>query len=551
MLQQWARQFLRLTQAPQPDPKTKARIRALFAGSTDKLFIKCLGYLLPCYLHLSVLLFFIGLLLFLHDINTRIFNATLWFFMFSMTIYTFFTILPFFLHNSLLFTPVSAFPVAIVAFIICIVTTTFGFRFNAKLSSVFERLFKYIERTASSALDRLAELDTHILEATLDSLGDDDAVERFFEAIPDFFPSNSSELLPLTHQFANKFKRVMCAFLDRTFQPTMVAESVKSSRLLICLNASRAAWPLLGSEATSDILFNILNGRWPELLQSVEIGHSLRSWSHGGDEEHIRHVRSIVSRIIANTEKHNDRWSALVEDELGVSKDLLSDYLAHSDNVLLATFNNITRQIFRSHHRYWNVSSLLSKCDVSRALPSLQHDFCDLWNDIVREAQGPDRSISADIVKDLRHHFIALHTDSTDCDAILDQAWSYPSCTIAAHRPHPLPNTYGHPAEDISHALATHSSTQAVPLPLRGDVPVAGIRPLDLPAHHNTSPLPNFSASQPFPTPSDVTTIDARTDISSISSTANPNSHPISSGMATSQQNELVVLPPVILFPAN
>jgi hypothetical protein len=393
-------------------------------------------------------------------------------------------------------------------------------------------------------LDGLAALDTHILEATLDSLVKDDDLVKFFEAIPGFFPPNSLEPLQFTTQFKPRFKLVVDAFLDRTFQATTIAESVKTSRLLICLNASRVA---LGSKVTSEILSDILNERWPELLQSVDLGHSLRSWSNDNDDEdHVRYARCITSRIIASTEKHDDRWSTLVKDELDISDDLLRDYLAQSDNVLLANFNNITRQILHSHHPYWNVSSLLSKCDILRVLPSLQHDFCDLWNDILRDAQARNGSIATSILKDIHHVCIALHKDTTpssmtfatsiaDHPAILDQPSSYPLCNIAAHRSHPLLDTHNEPAESDFPALATHSSIQVVS-PC-GEVSVAGTRPLDIPVHHTTSSShPDLPTSRPFPTPpSDVTAIDAQTDSSSTSG-----------AWATSQQDVSVVHPLVI-----
>ncbi|KAF8483780.1 hypothetical protein DFH94DRAFT_626240, partial [Russula ochroleuca] len=73
MFQQWARQYVRFTQLRRRSPRRRARIRALFAGSVDKLFIRTLSFLLPCYLHFAVLLFFIGLLVFLFNVNNTIF----------------------------------------------------------------------------------------------------------------------------------------------------------------------------------------------------------------------------------------------------------------------------------------------------------------------------------------------------------------------------------------------------------------------------------------------------------------------------------------------
>jgi hypothetical protein len=243
ILQQWARKFLRITQAPQPDPRKRARIRVLFSGSTDMLFIKCLGYLVPCYLHLSVIVFFIGLHIYLVDINIEIFSVTLFITGQCLVVYAFFTILPFIMRDSLLFTPLSAFPVAYVGTVICFFTTMLGSRFNANPSKLIDRSFAYVERTRT-AIDPveklpLSKLHFDILEESIHSLKEDNAVEKFFRAIPDFF-SNPSESPCVTTQFKTKFEQIRDDFLDLTQRSMMVAESVKSSRRRICQDASRA-----------------------------------------------------------------------------------------------------------------------------------------------------------------------------------------------------------------------------------------------------------------------------------------------------------------------
>jgi len=592
MLQQWARQYHKLNQVPQHDPKTKARIHALYSRSTDKMFIQCLGFGLPSYLHLSVLLFFIGLFHFLRNFDDSILHAAIGFFGFCMVIYGFFTILPLFLRDSLLFTPFSAAFVSISALLVCTATTMSGHRFNARIFNFFESLFKFVEGTASELTSKhevsKLELDIRILEKTLDSLGKDGAVEKFFEAIPDFFPSDACENNPITGPLANKFEKVMRGFLDRTFTGTTVTEEDKNTRLLVCLKASHAA---LGPEKRSWILSEILEGDWRERLQSVEMGHSLRSWSNGRDDQSFQYVRCVISSIIASAEKHDERWSALVVDELDISEDVLRDYLAQDDNILLANFNTITRLIFRSHLpcSSWKVSSLLSKCDISRALPCLQHDFCNLRDDIAQEAQKCNGSISGSILKDIRHVCIASQEDAIASPTavtastagnltILNQPSPYPSYNITGHRSHQMLNDYDDPADVVSPRLTTHSSTQAVPP--RGDVSVGRTRPLITPAPRATpspthepsagavpdapqyatpigitsSSLPILPASQPSPTlPPDVTAVGARqgsTDPSAISSAANLRPHSTSGsgglGVTASQQNELVILPSVI-----
>jgi hypothetical protein len=202
------------------------------------------------------------------------------------------------------------------------------------------------------SLKRASEIDARILESTLNSLDEDDATEKFFRAIPDFFSSKWVKLFPtnLSVGLQDVFKETLYEFLDCTFRSNMVAESVKISRLIICLDASRAT---LGPNGPSWVLCNILNGNWPELLRSVELGHTLRNWVYSNDEENVLYIQSIVSHIVAGAEKRNDRWLALAADQLGMSEDLLRHYLAHGDSVLLANLINITRLTFRSHIPDW------------------------------------------------------------------------------------------------------------------------------------------------------------------------------------------------------
>jgi hypothetical protein len=51
-----------------------------------------------------------------------------------------------------------------------------------------------------------------------------------------------------------------------------------------------------------------------------------------------------------------------------------------------------------------------SKCDVLSTLPSLQYDFCALWNEIALEAQNGKDPIPTLILENIRPVYIALHT---------------------------------------------------------------------------------------------------------------------------------------------
>jgi len=342
----------------------------------------------------------------------------------------------------------------------------------------------------SISLKRSSEIDARVLESTLNFLDEDEATEKFFEAVPGFFSSKWVKLTPtnLPARLQDVFKEVLYEFLDYTFQSTTIPESAKASRLTIGLDASRSA---LGPKGPSWILGNILDGNWPEPLRSVEIGHSLRSWAYSNDEENALLIRSIVSHIVARAENRNDRWFTLAGDQLGMSEELLRDYLGHGDSVLLANLTNITRLTFRSHPPNWKFHSLPSKCDVSSALPSLQHDFCALWNEIALEAQNGKDATHILILDDIRPVYIALHSgtdtslkefSATTTDMYnADRASSYPLCNIESHRSDATPQDYNEAVKDVS--LAIHSHIYPVTHHSPGPVLVSGAHPFDMPAH--------------------------------------------------------------------
>ena len=93
---------------------------------------------------------------------------------------------------------------------------------------------------------------------------------------------------------------------------------------------------------------------------------------------------------------------------------------------------------------------LICSFDIQSTLPELQHQFCDLWNELVGEAMNnpnPDfRSLCIMILKSIRRPYISLHENTTcapvafsmttnDEDRVLADARSYPMCMIERHHP--------------------------------------------------------------------------------------------------------------------
>jgi len=119
-----------------------------------------------------------------------------------------------------------------------------------------------------AASTRSSEIDPNILEWTFNFLVEDTALEKFLGAIPGFFDSKLVTNIQehLSEDFRIKFGWALNGFLDHTFSSNASSGSVRSNRLVTCLNAARAA---LGPGEVSRILDDVYDGRWPTALQSI------------------------------------------------------------------------------------------------------------------------------------------------------------------------------------------------------------------------------------------------------------------------------------------
>ena len=451
----WAVQYMTVAQPLHYSSKNQVRIRAIFAtespgephavlGTTDH----------PIFIHFSLLLFVVGVVIYLFNINVSVFYAVAAWVAIMAVLYVTATTVPFMLPRSVFHTPLSPLAMHIyvgISFVVYQVCSCIPFqsvraitrRHHRHLSKHYSEGFMYGKWSEANeiASKPSSEIDGLILERILLSLDDDPAIETFFDAIPGFCKSKLTKL-PLSFRVQRKIREVLDDFLDRTFSSSLVSESVRTGRLITCLNATHAAF---GPSTVSGILDNIFNGRWKPVLESVEIGDALRLWDNRKD--HDLTVQKIIARIIARARQRDDHWTTLVKEEFGVPDDVLRHSLAHGDNLLLSILIYISRQANCANSLTFGILSSLSKFDVRNTFPELQHDFCTLWNEIVQGSSNRSFSTtSAKILCEIRHIYVALHpgTDATPTppfastdsfDSILFEPSSYPLCDIASHRP--------------------------------------------------------------------------------------------------------------------
>ena len=518
LLRNWAVQYISVGPSP-PSWDTlakRARTRAIFAKGNPGPYTYWGATRESDYLHFSVLLFIIGNLIYLFNINRAVFYAVIWWVGYAAIRYTYLSVDVFDEPHTLFHTPLSWLGLKIylgIAYVVSHVCSCIpplhGLRDDIRrnhrdLSKRYGDGILHGKRTQIMEIvsKPSSEIDYLILMKILLTLDEDPALETFFDAIPGFCNSKYC-IPPLSSRVQTPLRQALDGLLNRTFSSNLVSKSVQASRLITCLNAAHAA---LGLSAVSEILDNVFNGHWDEALQSVEIGHALRVWGHRRD--HDLNVQLIVACVIAHARQRDDRWIMLVKEEFGVPDDLVRDSVAHGDSVLLFILIHVTRRANLAGSTGWTPGMLssLSKFDMRNTLPALQHDFCTLWNNISRKARNQVNqrtsstfsSTPVKILRDIRHVYIALHqgTDavptafsaSTDrFDPILEQPSSYPMCDIASHHPD----------------SATHP------------ISISGADPLDVSAHQPTLGGPRLAEETKIitglPTPPDPSTTLATT----------------------------------------
>jgi hypothetical protein len=323
----------------------------------------------------------------------------------------------------------------------------------------FQGLTKIVQESGSELSTRITD---HILTWTIQALEEDKELEQFFEAIPGFCSSEVVRIRDLELDFT-KFDEPLieafCNFCHHTLSSSFLSEEDKKRRVIICAKAIDSA----RLSQTTMYILRIVFSFGGDLLRSVDMWQSLTSTS-GGQVPGLC-SQGIIASVIANTSERDERWEALAKDQLGLSEEDFGNYLANGDSVLLANFIHITRLLFRSGLKSHetldkflflslSIRTILlsiSEFRIESTLPGLQHDFCDLWNEITQEAHNlGSYDISVHILRLIRHHYIALHqgTDAAPTafdastylfDPILEDPFSYPLCNIPGH--HPLATT--------------------------------------------------------------------------------------------------------------
>jgi hypothetical protein len=312
-----------------------------------------------------------------------------------------------------------------------------------------------MELTAEkTAENQSSKLDIRILSWTIGALGDEDSLEKFFQAIPGLFNSKLVNNLETNFPVAllDTFWFALYGFTYRTFSSNAVTELVKSHRADIYKDiTSIIPRPFLNFPDH----FSDFHDRAPVSIERLQ---AMTRWCTHASGRVSNTARIRAAMNLARMEERDGRWIALASHVSGLSAyDLQRDVSLAGDNMLLATVIDTCRRDFHSNEfTLWGFIEALTEFDIHDTFPTLQHDFCTLWNELVQEANQMPRRTSIRILSEIRHFYNSLHrgTDASVTafsastgrfDGLLWQPSSYPLCNIASHRPDstthvPVPN---------------------------------------------------------------------------------------------------------------
>jgi hypothetical protein len=503
LLQQWARRYLKVTQ-PRYSPHKRARIRAFFSEGVDKFLLPWAVEALPAMLHLSLFLFFAGLAVFLWSVNLTIFKLVLSWIGLCTALYGCITLIPVFRHDSPYHTPLSLPAWHFVTGILYLIyqaleRLTYLSYFSVDTYRRFARLsgesgkflVQGMQKTAEeTALKSPSEIDTRSFMWTFDCLDEDHELERFFSGLPGFRSSKmvKDPLPDLNLEQQGKLLNAWIGLWDRTVSSDLLPELVKIRRTVIC---GKAIEPVDILQATQQILSRIGAEDQFGPVQSAEIARLVRGWDNGNDEETTMAIRATSSSVVARAQRRDDLWFANASVELGIPESVLRNHAIHGNDLSFTILNHLVRQQFNlcheQHWPYFLISKVLlaaSKFDVLDTSLELQHEFCALWNELVRADVIP-----WSILKPIRNIYLTLHlnTDSAptrfsastgDEESILYLRSSYPLCNIPGHHP------------DSTTHIHDDSASTAIPRSvLHDDVALATIFPPDAPSPSVPAPL--------------------------------------------------------------
>ena len=430
-------------------------MRAFFADGVDNMRIPWAVEGLPMLLHLSVFLFFGGVVIFLFNIDHAVFSAVIWWIGLFSIVYGLITVTPIIRHDSPYYAPLSRSAWFLYSGMKCVLSKALFKRHlvfsGGRLVSWEDRCHAWmlggVEKAAEDTVfDWSSDIDTRIFDWTIGVLGDDDSLEKFFEAIPGFFNSKLVKHLEIDFpkDILNRFWSTLDGFMKRTLSSNLVMESVKARRVNICKD-------IMSMIPCPD--YFALKDHCDQVPVSMERLQAMARWRSHQDHSIADRARVTVAQNLTKMPEcyGDDDWIALASNVCGIAAPDLRDNTAHGgDNVLLATLIHVSRRAFYSRQR--ELVTELTQFDIRNTLPGLQHDFCALWNELSHETRNQGRRSSpVQILHEISGLWITLHQGTHLADSFVDYVdlSRGPLCDLAGHRTYPITHAHILPSRAV------------------------------------------------------------------------------------------------------
>ena len=474
-----------MTQDPRSNSHEQARIREFFFHGVDSFHLHWSIDALSMLLHLSIFLFFSGLLLYLFNVHHNVvFYLVVSWVAVSTLGYIFITAMPIFRTNCPYHAPLSIsawYLYAIVSYMVLLLLSCFS-SCRSWLGNIGDlrkryrdRIFYGMKKTTERVVRETSkDIDGRILKSVIHASIEDREQDRLFQCILDFCSSKVVDKPKfILHNLKGEISSILIPYLNRTWSSNVVSERDKILRFVKCVKVADVA-------RLSPVVLNILHDVFPSgnppsdnlpsdnlpsdkpmVLRSVVTGKFLRERDHGKDREIGLCAQLVVAGIIANGDQNNKEWIALATDQLG---EYLPRDREHSrDSVLLANLIHVTHLILDSfsdgldigHRVSYIVLPRLSGFDICNTRSELQDEFWDLWEDIESRRGADSRLIH--VINCLDPICRALNDDSpTTSQKISSVIFTEP--LVATHIPIVTPFSPILPHSSSTSIAPTHDS---------------------------------------------------------------------------------------------
>ncbi|KAF8263534.1 hypothetical protein EI94DRAFT_1832262 [Lactarius quietus] len=482
LVQEWVRRYLLLTQL-RYGPYRGARIRACIMQDG---FLEFVPHFLNCInmlLHLSIFLFLLGLIFIIPAFESVFMSVIILLcFIVSVALYLFFTAKSIIRPRSLIVTPLS------------LILRRNVITLSPTGRSKPLRAAQEVEKHAST---HTSSLDAGAMSWLLDSLVNEQELERFLTGIPGFYNSTRVENPAQVLRGANTdtSPKAILAFMNHSLSSDLLLYTTRQDRIKVALKAMQTDSYLLqrtfchALHATESPIFNCVD-------------FVLLSDRYANDED--QNLRSLARCIIAVAISHledydtDERWAGIIQRRLDWSEALFAEHREHRDSIKLLNLVRIARELYiappgsdirDSHDVFDNVlRAVRQPIHVGAVAPELQKEFCKVWNMLVVKMQArrqdPCLVSNVTLLSSMRTIYITSHqgtecqpsafsTSTDDLDPVLQKASSYSQCTVPSHHLFPFAN----PSADIpvahadtgdvqeEHITNTHTSSQRPPSP--------------------------------------------------------------------------------------